>query len=154
MEFIECKNNFDELVRIPKDKFIFRPSAYGIIINGKKVVTLRNKGNGKIWFPGGGIEIGEKIEDGLRREIDEETGIEVKIKKLLLVKENFFYYEPSDEAYHAFLFFYSCDPITFDLKIESDDLESKNPKWIKIDDIKKEDLSDLKDDLYQLLKIV
>lgn len=53
---------------------------------------LRNKGNGRLWLPGGGVEIGEKIEDGLKREIDEEVGIKIKIGKLVLAKENFFYY--------------------------------------------------------------
>ncbi len=151
MDFIRCKNNFDEIVDVPREKFFFRPSAYAIIKKGDKVVMLRNKGNGKIWLPGGAIEIGEKIAEGLKREIEEEIGIEVEVGKLLLAKENFFYYQPLDEAYHAFLFFYQCKYISGELKKESNDLESKNPRWIRIQDIKKEDLSDMKDDVFKLL---
>ncbi|MCK9379001.1 MAG: NUDIX domain-containing protein [Candidatus Moranbacteria bacterium] len=151
MENIRCKNNFDEIVDVPKEKFFFRPSAYAIIKKGDEIVMLRNKGNGKLWLPGGGIEIGEKIEDGLKREIREEIGIDVEVGRFLLMKENFFYYQPLDEAYHAFLFFYQCEYISGELKKESDDLESKNPQWVKIQDIKKEDLSDMKDDIFKLL---
>ena len=107
---INCLNNFGNYEDIPVGKFIFRPSAYGFVVNDNQIITLTNKSNGKLWFPGGGIEVGEKLEDGLIREILEETGLKVKINKLVLVKENFFYYKPLDEAYHAFLFFYLCKP--------------------------------------------
>ncbi|MFH1971817.1 MAG: NUDIX domain-containing protein [Patescibacteria group bacterium] len=151
---INCKNNFDEYEDVPVEKFVFRPSAYGIIYQKGKIVTSINKSNGKIWFPGGGIEINEKMEDGLRREILEETGLEVKVDKLILVKENFFYYKPLDEAYHAFLFFYLCKPVTTKLIADNlvNDEESKKPRWTKITNIKKEDISDLSNDIYPVLE--
>lgn len=40
METIRCKNNFDELVDVPKDKFVFRPSAYAIVKRGDEIVML------------------------------------------------------------------------------------------------------------------
>jgi 8-oxo-dGTP pyrophosphatase MutT (NUDIX family) len=153
MQTIKCKNNFGEKVDIPKEKFFFRPSAYGLIIQRGKILTLTNKSNGKIWFPGGGIEVGEKIEDGLHREIKEETGIDVEIQKLIFVKENFFYYQPLDEAYHAFLFFYQCNPLSTDLLSDQNvnDFESKEPRWKDVAEIKKEDISDLGDDLFRII---
>jgi len=69
-----------------------KPSVYALIVNGDKIVTMKNKGNGKFWFPGGGAEIGEKIEEALKREVREETGLIVKIEEMVLCKENFFYY--------------------------------------------------------------
>ncbi len=154
MKKIKCKNNFGEIVEISADKFFFRPSAYGLILNDKKLVTLRNKGNGKLWFPGGGIEIGEKLEDGLKREVEEETGLDIEIKKMVLFKENFFYYQPLDEAYHAFLLFFLCtsknNTLISDEKV--DDLESEKPRWTQIKSIKKEDIGDLEDDLFKIIK--
>lgn len=153
MQTIKCKNNFGEMVDILKEKFFFRPSAYGLITQQGKILTLTNKSNGKIWFPGGGIEVGEKIEDGLCREIKEETGIDVEIQKLIFAKENFFYYQPLDEAYHAFLFFYLCKPLSINLISDQDvnDLESKKPRWKNIIEIKKTDISDLEDDLFKII---
>jgi ADP-ribose pyrophosphatase YjhB (NUDIX family) len=153
MQTIKCKNNFGEMVDVPKEKFFFRPSVYGLIIQQGKILTLTNKSNGKIWFPGGGIEVGEKIEDALYREIKEEAGIEVEIKKFVFIKENFFYYQPLDEAYHAFLFFYLCSPLSTKLISDKnvDDLESKNPQWKNMTEIKKDEISDLKDDLFRII---
>ena len=147
---IRCKNNLGEFVEVPRKKFFFRPSAYAFIINNGEIVTLTNKSNGKIWFPGGAIEVGECAEDGLRRETKEETGLDISIERLILVKENFFYYQPLDEAYHAFLFFYYCKPQTTRLISDDsvNDLESKKPRWKKINEIKEEDISDLSRDIY------
>jgi 8-oxo-dGTP pyrophosphatase MutT (NUDIX family) len=153
-KYINCKNNIGEYEDVPIEKITFRPSAYGFVYDDGKIITLTNKSNGKIWFPGGGINLGEKMEDGLRREILEEAGIEVSVEKVMLFKENFFYYKPLGEGYHAFLFFYLCRPISRDL-IDDDkvyDEESEKPRWTKIEDIKKEDLSDLSEDIFEVLE--
>ena len=47
MAMIKCKNNLDQIVELPADKFVFRPSVYGIIVDQKEVVMLKNKGNEK-----------------------------------------------------------------------------------------------------------
>lgn len=139
---------------MPKEKFHFRPSVFGIIKNSKKICICRNQSNGKIWFPGGGIEIGEKMTEALLREIKEETGLKnVHIGNLLGTFENFFYYQPTDEAMHAFLFFYECS--TDELALLPDDLvndnEARGFRWIDTDKLKKEDLGDLPEELFKLL---
>lgn len=151
---INCKNNFGDEVTVPLGKFVFRPSAYGFIVQGDQILVMRNKSNGKLWFPGGGIEMHERLEEGLRREVMEETGLEVEIGKLVLNKENFFYYQPLDEAYHAFLFFYVCRPLVGDIIPDEDvdDLESTKPRWMPIGNIKPEDISDLSEEIYKILR--
>jgi ADP-ribose pyrophosphatase YjhB (NUDIX family) len=154
MTNIKCRNNFDQEVSIPKEKFFFRPSVYGVIIHNNQVLFLKNKGNGRLWLPGGGIEIGEKIENGLKREILEETGIEVSVEKFLFFRENFFYYQPLDEAYHAYLFFYLCTPESTALINDDqvDDFESEKPRWIDYSTLKKEDIADFAEDIYEAIK--
>lgn len=68
---ITCKNNLCEIVTLPKEKFQFRPSVYGIKKNSRRICVCRNKSNGKIWFPCGGIDKGEKMAEALLREIKE-----------------------------------------------------------------------------------
>lgn len=151
---ITCKNNFGEMVTLPKEKFQFRPSIYGIIKNSGKICVCRNKSNGKIWFPGGGIDKGEKMTEALLREIKEEAGLQnVQIGNLLGTFENFFYYQPTDEAMHAFLFFYECS--TEEIALLSDDLvndeEARGFHWINISQFEKDDLGDLNEELFKII---
>ena len=140
---------------IPREKLVFRPAAYAVVINKSKILLLKTKSTGKYWFPGGGIDLGEKLEDGLKREVREETGIEIKIKKFLSFQEIFFYYEPLDEAYQNFSFFYLCQPIK--TKLINDDQvdpadESEKPRWLDLKAIKKEDMQTGAEEILQLIK--
>ncbi|MFC1644518.1 NUDIX domain-containing protein [Patescibacteria group bacterium] len=45
---------------------------------------------GKYDLPGGRLEFGESIEDGLRRELQEETGLEMMKASFLSVEEDVF----------------------------------------------------------------
>ena len=152
---IKCKNNFGENVSLKKEKFKFRPSVYGIIRNQDKICICKNKSNGKIWFPGGGIDIGESITKALLREIDEEAGLKnIKIGRLLGSFENFFYYQPKDEAMHAFLFFYECltDDKILNTNEQINDDEATDFQWIAINQLRKEDFIDLNEEIFNLLK--
>ncbi|MFC1625960.1 NUDIX domain-containing protein [Patescibacteria group bacterium] len=152
--FITCRSIEGGYQKVSKEKLTFRLSAYGFIYEDGKVVTVTNKSNGKIWYPGGGIVIGEKIKVGLSREIREETGLKVKVGEIALVKENFFYYKPLDKAYHALLIFYHCQPLTHRLLPDNkvDDIESIEPRWTNISDIKKKDIGDISNDIYKVLQ--
>lgn len=153
-QFIECQDNHGNNIKLPKKKFFFRPSVYGIIFHEGKIVTQINKSSGKMWIPGGGIELGEKIEDALKREIAEETGLDVHIGKHLFFAENFFYYRETDEAFHAILLFFLCQPKNFEFKKdkEIDDGEASQTTWTKISDMKAEDMSSLGDIIISKLK--
>lgn len=151
---IECTTLYGDKKMIPKEKLFFRPGAYAIIVNNGKILLMNTKSTGKYWFPGGGVEIGEKIEQGLKREVREETGIEVEIQKFLALRENFFYYAPLDEATHSFSFFYLCKPITTDL-LPNDNAnpkdESEKPQWIDLKEIKKENMQPGGEGIFELI---
>ncbi|UGQ10023.1 NUDIX hydrolase [Yinghuangia sp. ASG 101] len=58
-------------------------SVAGVILNGEgQVLLTRRRDNGHWEPPGGVLEIGETIIDGLYREIREETGLVVEIASL------------------------------------------------------------------------
>lgn len=54
----------------------------------RRVLLIRRRDNGDWEPPGGVLELGETIEDGLRREVREETGLEIEPQRLTGVYKN------------------------------------------------------------------
>jgi len=72
------------LVRATQDQFTVSTAV--IVINDKNEILLLNhvlRPNSGWGFPGGFVEHGEAIEDAIRREANEETGIELENLQLL-----------------------------------------------------------------------
>ncbi len=56
--------------------------------SGENVLLIKRRDNGKWEPPGGVLELEETIEEGLRREVREETGAEIEIGPLTGVYKN------------------------------------------------------------------
>ena len=69
--------------KLPLKRFNVR--VYGLLINPNQQLLVADEafksGQLSTKFPGGGLELGEGLIDGLKREFIEETGIEVDIKE-------------------------------------------------------------------------
>src|SRR6266849_671930 len=65
------------------------PTVGGFIINANGEVLLchSEKWMDNYTIPGGHIELGERMEDALKREVKEEVGLDVKPVRLLLMQE-------------------------------------------------------------------
>jgi ADP-ribose pyrophosphatase YjhB (NUDIX family) len=152
---IECTSIKGNKIRIPQDKLVFRPSVYAIIIHNGLILMHRNRTNGKYFFPGGGVRIGEKLADSLKREVKEETGINIKVGAFIYFKEQFFYYDPKDEAFQMLNFFYLCKPLTHKLLRDGEvnDEEAEHPRWLSLNVIKK-DNENTDDTVKEILRLL
>jgi 8-oxo-dGTP diphosphatase len=66
----------------------FHHLARGIFINGNKVLVAQAKGYENTFLPGGHIEFGESSKDALKREIEEELGINCTVGSFLGIVEH------------------------------------------------------------------
>jgi 8-oxo-dGTP pyrophosphatase MutT (NUDIX family) len=116
------------------DRLILRPAAYALIVHDGKLLLLKMRHTGKYHLPGGGINIGERMEETLKREAREETGIEIDVVRFAHFEEVFFYYDPSDRAYHGLHFYFICRPKTLRLLTDDqvDDESAEQPRWVEI----------------------
>lgn len=64
-------------------------SVAGVVMSRDgRVLTIRRADNGKWEPPGGVLELSESPEDGVRREVYEETGLKVQVDRLTGVYKN------------------------------------------------------------------
>ena len=99
----------------------------GEILFLKRTEKCRNEA-GKWNFPGGGLEFGETQDEAVKREVLEETGLEVKIVRILKIIDHII----EEEGQHWF------NPI-YETKVVGGNLENMEPhkcseiKWFSPD---------------------
>ena len=113
-------------------------SAGGVIIIDDEVLIIKRKTEpdaGKWTIPGGAINVGEKIKDGLKREIFEETGLEVEVGNLLDIAEKIFKDSKGKIIYHYVILDYLCKYISGSMRASSNAEELMLVKMCDLDKI-------------------
>jgi 8-oxo-dGTP diphosphatase len=84
----------------------------GAIILERDRVLLVERGRSPLkgfWsLPGGVLETGERLEDGIRREVREETGLEIRSLKVVEIFERIMFDQKGKPEYHYVLIDYLC----------------------------------------------
>ncbi len=131
-KIIECSDIHGELHSVPVSKLSFRPSVYGILIEDNQV--LLSKQWGEYVFPGGGIDIGETIEEALQREFWEETGLSVEVGEIVTCGSALFMLPLTNQPFHTILLYYVVKRVSGRLSSDNfGDLEIGNvemAEWI------------------------
>jgi len=122
-----------------------------VIVKDNKVLLIKRAGEpGRgLWsIPGGLVELGEKIKDAVRREVKEETGLEVKVNEIADVTEIITRDEEGKVKYHFVIVDFFAEPLKGELKPSSDALEAK---WVEFEDLRKYHLTETVEKLFKKL---
>jgi mutator protein MutT len=108
-----------------------------LIVEKDKVLLVKRAsepGFGLWSIPGGVLKVGETLEEALIREVEEETGIKVKVQNLLDVLDLIIKDENGRVKYHYVLVDYLAKPLNGSIRPSS---ETPEVRWIKIEDVEK-----------------
>jgi mutator protein MutT len=103
----------------------------GVVIADGRTLLIR-RGHAPLageWsIPGGTLELGETIHDGVRRELEEETGLQVRVLDLIEVFERIFPDGDGKPQYHFVILDYLCEMSGGEARAGSD---VTNVAWAK-----------------------
>jgi len=105
-------------------------SVYGAIISNGKVLLLHRKVPDVWEFPGGRIEYGEHPEETTRREVKEETNLDVKVNGILGIGSTI-----RPDCMHELVIVYECKVNKGDIKLY--EVEHSEYRWFKYKEILK-----------------
>jgi 8-oxo-dGTP diphosphatase len=95
----------------------------GVVISKGRALLIRRGGpplEGQWSIPGGMLEVGETILEGVRRELGEETGIEVRVGQLIEVFERINLDGGGKTKYHFVVLDYLCQAVRGEARAGSD----------------------------------
>ena len=108
----------------------------GAIITNRDSVLLVRRGREPqkgIWsIPGGVLQLGETLEEGIRREVREEAGLDVRVVERIEVVERILPDATGKLEYHYILIDYLCEPTGGALQAADDAAEAA---WVDRGDL-------------------
>ncbi|QFT89600.1 Diadenosine hexaphosphate hydrolase [Bacillus sp. THAF10] len=124
-----------ELRKMVGTRPLLLSGAVVLILNSKNQVLLQQRGNGSWTLPGGLLEVGESLEETARREIKEETGLEIEKLELLDICSGPDYYMKlnNGDEFYSVTAVYLAYQATGSLEIDYS--ESKDMRYFHLNEL-------------------
>jgi 8-oxo-dGTP diphosphatase len=106
-----------------------------VVLDEAQRVLLVRRGRepllGEWSLPGGALELGERLEDGVRREVSEETGLDVEPVEIVAVFDHISHTgdDPTQVRFHYVLVDYRCRVLGGTLSSATDVTEARWARW-------------------------
>ncbi len=113
-----------------------------LIHKGGKILLVKRKNDpnrGRWALPGGLVELGERVEDAVRREVREEVGLDIHLEGLLDVVNDIHYDDRCKVRYHYILVDFLAKPTGGRLRLNS---ESSSSRWFDPEQVQGANTSD------------
>lgn len=96
--------------------------AGAIITDEQGRVLLQQRGDRGTWgLPGGALELGESAEEAAIREVREETGLEVRVERLVGAYTKYFDTYPNGDEAQTIVFAFACSVVGGELRADGDE---------------------------------
>lgn len=132
-KFVVCHDRFGSLKKVGAEKLIWRPSVYGILFKGTKILLSPQREGYD--FPGGGVLIHETIEEALKREFWEETGLRVEPIKPVQTQTSFYMLQKGG-YWNVVMIFYLVRQVGGKLSKDNFDEDEKKyadlARWVEV----------------------
>lgn len=140
---LESKNDGEKERKFcPKDKWVYYPrmavSCGALIVEDDKILLVKRNREpfiGKWMLPSGFLEFGESPEEGIKREVFEETGLKVRELKLDRIAQSV---DDFREPGHYYIVY---RVIVEKGKLKNDDVENQGIEWWRISEIDIEEIA-------------
>lgn len=110
-------------------------AAGGFVTNEKEILLVKTRRDGHWVFPGGQIEVGENLIDGVIREVKEESGMDVTVSHLVGVFSNTATYEGHSGVKIVptkVMFDFVCKPVGGEFNTSD---ETSDVRWVRKEDV-------------------
>ncbi|HEY8497717.1 MAG TPA: NUDIX domain-containing protein [Limnochordales bacterium] len=134
---VACVTVRGETRQFPAEALRFRPAAYGIALRDGRVLVARSRFTGRWELPGGAVAPWETLEEGLRREYEEETGIPISVGECVGFDQGFiaFFQHP----FNSLRFFYRVEAADVPARAQAD--EVTEVRWVAVADLSPESMA-------------
>jgi len=118
------------------------PAVSALIVDGDKILLIRRGSApaiGKWAAPGGAVELGETAEQAVKREVFEETGLEIEVGKIAGLSDIIVTDEDNGRIrYHYFLVSFFATAVGGQLTASSDAVEAR---WVPLSEVRGYDVT-------------
>jgi len=121
----------DQIFELEEGYLTPKVDVRGVIFQEDKVLLVKETIDGKWALPGGWADVGYTPSEVVEKEVKEEAGLKVKVKRLMAVLDKKCHPHPPD-LYYVYKMFFLCDQIGGQLKRG---METSDVGYFSIDEL-------------------
>lgn len=132
----DAETYYNETRRVSLEGMTHRVSTYAILVENNHILMVKTHNN-RWYFPGGGLNVGESLQDGLKREAWEELGIEIEVGELLHADDMVYYHDPVDKSSHLVRLYFLCTTAAQDFHFQNAEERDEFLEigWVPLDNL-------------------
>ena len=131
---IQCYDQDGETITVSPEDVLFRPAAYGVLIENEQVLLETNPETGLLHPPGHILESHETPTQAIKHHLRNFAGLTPLIGPLLFIEDKYLVKKNLDEVWHLSLLYYALDRPPYSSMTISE-MEASGANWLPLADL-------------------